>query len=122
MKEVTLACEAFQKLLEEQLQRIANMNSDKVDFSAKETVTIGIVDGDGIGPLIMAHAVKVLKTLLGDEIAKGSVVLKKIEGLTLENRIALNQAVPDDVLAQIKTCDVLLKGPFSKTTANNRPS
>ena len=111
MKEVTLACEAFQKLLEEQLHRIANMNSDKVDFSAKETVTIGIVDGDGIGPLIMAHAVRVLETLLGDEIAKGSIVLKKIEGLTLENRIACNQAVPDDVLAQIKTCDVLLKGP-----------
>ena len=111
MKEVTLACEAFQKLLEEQLQRIANMNSEKVDFSTKETVTIGIVDGDGIGPMIMAHAVKVLETLLGDEIAKGSVVLKKIEGLTLENRIALNQAVPEDVLTQIKSCDVLLKGP-----------
>ena len=111
MKEVKLACEAFQKLLEEQLQRIANMNSEKVDFSTKETVTIGIVDGDGIGPMIMAHAVKVLETLLGDEIAKGSVVLKKIEGLTLENRIARNQAVPEDVLAQIKTCDVLLKGP-----------
>lgn len=111
MKEVTLACEAFQKLLEEQLNRIANMNSEKVDFSTKETVTIGIIDGDGIGPMIMAHAVKVLETLLGDEIAKGSVVLKKIEGLTIENRIALNQAVPEDVLAQIKTCDVLLKGP-----------
>lgn len=111
MKEVTLACEAFQKLLEEQLQRIANMSSEKVDFSAKETVTIGIVDGDGIGPMIMAHAVKVLETLLSEEIARGSVVLKKIEGLTLENRIALNQAVPEDVLAQIKTCDVLLKGP-----------
>ena len=111
MKEVTLACEAFQKLLEEQLNRIANMNSEKVDFSTKETVTIGIIDGDGIGPMIMAHAVKVLETLLGDEIAKGSVVLKKIDGLTIENRIALNQAVPEDVLAQIKTCDVLLKGP-----------
>ena len=77
MKEVTLACEAFGKLLEEQLQRIANMNSEKVDFSAKETVTIGIVDGDGIGSMIMAHAVKVLETLLSDEISKGSVVLKK---------------------------------------------
>ena len=111
MEEVTLACAAFRKLLEEQLQRIANMNSEKVDFSTKETVTIGIVAGDGIGPMIMAHAVKVLETLLADEIARGSVVLKKIEGLTLENRMALNQAVPEDVLAQIKTCDVLLKGP-----------
>ena len=39
------------------------------------------------------------------------MVLKKIEGLTIENRLALGQAVPDDVLAAIKTCDVLLKGP-----------
>ena len=111
MKEVTLACEAFQKLLEEQLNRIANMDSEKVDYAAKETVTIGIIDGDGIGPLIMAHAVKVLETLLSDEISKGSIVLKRIEGLTIENRIAKNQAVPEEVLAQIKTCDVLLKGP-----------
>ena len=111
MKEVTLACEAFQKLLEEQLRRIANMNSEKVDFSAKETVTIGIIDGDGIGPMIMAHAVKVLETLLDREISAGSIVLKRIEGLTIENRLALGQSVPSDTLAQIKTCDVLLKGP-----------
>ena len=111
MKEVTLACEAFQKLLEEQLRRIANMNSEKVDFSTKETVTIGIIDGDGIGPMIMAHAVKVLETLLGKEISAGSIVLKRIEGLTIENRLALGQSVPSDTLAQIKTCDVLLKGP-----------
>ena len=111
MKEVTLACEAFQKLLEEQLRRIANMNSEKVDFSAKETVTIGIIDGDGIGPMIMAHAVKVLETLLDREISAGSIVLKRIEGLTIEKRLALGQSVPSDTLAQIKTCDVLLKGP-----------
>lgn len=111
MKEVTLACEAFQKLLEEQLRRIANMNSEKVDFSAKETVTIGIIDGDGIGPMIMAHAVKVLETLLDREISAGSIVLKRIEGLTIEKRLVLGQSVPSDTLAQIKTCDVLLKGP-----------
>lgn len=111
MKEITLACEAFQKLLEEQLERIAHMDSEKVDFSAKEVVTIGILDGDGIGPQIMAQAVRVLQTLLREEIAKGSVVLKKIEGLTIENRLAKNQAVPEEVLAQIKACDVLLKGP-----------
>ena len=39
------------------------------------------------------------------------VVIKDIEGLTIENRLEKQQAVPDDVLAEIKTCDVLLKGP-----------
>ena len=111
MRELDLACDSFRTLLEEQLARIANMNSEKVDFTTKKTVTIGIIDGDGIGPIIMAHAVKVLETLLADELEQGSVILKRIEGLTIENRLALNKPVPEDVLAQIKTCDVLLKGP-----------
>ena len=109
--DVTKACESFRILLEEQLNRIANINTEKVDFSTKKCVTIGIVDGDGIGPVIMASARRVLETLLADEIAAGSVILKNIEGLTIENRLAQGKPVPEDVLAQIKACDVLLKGP-----------
>ena len=111
MMDVNQACESFRILLEQQLQRIESMNADKIDFTKKETVTIGLVDGDGIGPIIMAQASRVLEKLLADEIAAGSVVLKKIEGLTIENRLAQNKPVPEDVLTQIKTCDVLLKGP-----------
>ena len=109
--DINRACEQFRQLLEEQANRIAAMSEEKVDFSKKETITIGIVDGDGIGPIIMAQAVRVLELLLADKIAAGRVVLKKIEGLTIENRLALGQPVPKDVLAQIKSCDVLLKGP-----------
>ena len=111
MKELNNACEAFRTLLEEQLQRIANMDCEKTDFTTKKTVTIGVVDGDGIGPIITSQATRVLKHLLADEIANGSIVIKEIQGLTIENRLATNQAVPADVLAEIKTCDVLLKGP-----------
>ena len=111
MSDVIQACEAFQKLLQEQLQRIANMKTEKTDFSTKETVTIGVVDGDGIGPIITSQATRVLKKLLADEIEKGSIIIKEIQGLTIENRLAQNKAIPDDVLAQIKTCDVILKGP-----------
>ena len=111
MNEVTKACEAFKVLLEQQLTRIANMNTEKKDFSTQKVITIGVVDGDGIGPIITAQASRVLEKVLSDEIAAGSIVIKQIEGLTLENRLACNQAIPDDVLAQIKTCDVLLKGP-----------
>ena len=109
--DINQACEAFRVLLEEQRSRIANMNTEKTDFTAKKVVTIGIVDGDGIGPYITAHATRVLEKLLADEIAKGSIVLKQIEGLTIENRLAQHKAIPDDVLAQIKACDVILKGP-----------
>ena len=109
--DINQACEAFRVLLEEQQKRIANMDTNKTDFAAKKCVTIGIVDGDGIGPYITAHAARVLEKLLADEIAAGSIVLKKIEGLTIENRMAQHKAIPDDVLAQIKSCDVILKGP-----------
>ncbi len=111
MSAIENACESFRKLMEEQLQRIENMNSEKKDFSTQKIITIGLIDGDGIGPIIMAEAKRVLKVLLAEEIAAGTIVLKEIEGLTIENRLAQNQPVPSDVLAQIKACDVLLKGP-----------
>ena len=105
------ACESFKKLLEEQLLRIENANEEKTDFTNKKVVTVGIIDGDGIGPLILNRAKEVLNILLADEIANGSIILKQIEGLTIENRMALGKSVPKDVLAEIKSCDVLLKGP-----------
>ena len=111
MNDINKACEAFRILLEEQQARIANMSTEKTDFSSKATVTIGVVDGDGIGPIITTQATRVLEKLLADEIAAGSIVLKQIEGLTIENRMAQGKAIPDDVLAQIKSCDVILKGP-----------
>ena len=109
--QILTAVDAFRVLLKEQLDRIDHMSSEKVDFTTKEVVTIGLIDGDGIGPIIMKQAARVLETLLSDDIAAGKVVLKKIDGLTIENRLALNKSVPDDVLAAIKSCDVLLKGP-----------
>ena len=109
--DINQACDAFRKILEEQQARIANMNTEKTDFSAKKIVTIGVVDGDGIGPIITKQATRVLEKVLADEITAGTVVIKYIEGLTIENRIACNQQSPSDVLAEIKTCDVILKGP-----------
>ena len=105
------ACESFKTLLCQQLERVNNYKAQHVDYTTKEVVTIGIIDGDGIGPIITQHATRVLENLLADKIAAGKIVLKKIEGLTLQNRIAQGKPIPDDVLANIKTCDVLLKGP-----------
>ena len=52
-----------------------------------------------------------LEKLLSEEIAAGSVVLRQINGLTIENRMACGQPIPTAVLEEIKACDVLLKGP-----------
>lgn len=109
--DIDSACEQFHILLLEQQARITNMTDESVDYSQKRTITVGIIDGDGIGPIIMAQAVRVLEKLLAKEIQSGAISLKRIEGLTIENRMALGQSVPADVLAQIKSCDVLLKGP-----------
>ena len=105
------ALEHFAAILKEQMDRIANMSTEKTDFSKKETITIGIIDGDGIGPIIMEQAVRVLEKLLAPKVASGKIKIHRIEGLTIENRLALGKPVPEDVLAQIKACDVLLKGP-----------
>ena len=109
--DINQASEAFRILLQEQMTRLEKMNCEKTDFTKKEVITIGVIDGDGIGPIITKHAARVLETLLADKIAAGKIVLKKIEGLTLQNRMAQGKPIPDDVLANIKTCDVLLKGP-----------
>jgi len=111
MFDVNQACEAFKKILEEQLARIDKMDATKTDFTTKDCITIGVVDGDGIGPIITKQAKRVLEKLLADEIAAGTVIIKYIEGLTIENRIACNQPIPSDVMKEIKTCDVILKGP-----------
>jgi len=111
MNEVAYACEQFRKLLEEQLLRANNIQPDATDFSTKKVVTIGLIDGDGIGPIIMEQAVRILEKLLADEISQEKIIIKRIAGLTIENRLQLQESVPKAVLAQIKECDVLLKGP-----------
>lgn len=116
MEHMEKALAHFQALLEEQFKRLETMNKPRKDFATMQTVTIGVCGGDGIGPIITAQAARLLEHLLKDEIAAGKVVIKNIEGLTIENRLTLNQSVPADVLAEIKTCDVLLKGPT--TTPN----
>ena len=109
--QILSAVDAFRVLLRQQLERIDHMNTDKVDFSTKDVVTIGLIDGDGIGAVISPQARRVLEALLADEIRSGRIILKQIQGLTIENRLALGQSVPQQVLEQIRQCDVLLKGP-----------
>ena len=109
--QILSAVDAFRVLLRQQLERIDHMNTDKVNFSTKDVVTIGLIDGDGIGAVISPQARRVLEALLADEIKSGRIILKQIQGLTIENRLALGQSVPQQVLEQIRQCDVLLKGP-----------
>ena len=108
-----LACEKFRKILEKQLVRVEDMKSqgDFVDYGKLDCIRIGVCGGDGIGPTITKEAERVLKFILSDLVESGKVEFVTIDGLTLENRIANNKAIPDDVLAELKSCEIILKGP-----------
>ena len=104
------AVSKYRELLVSQVERAEKMNAKPAE-EKKEKIVIGVVGGDGIGPIITAQAKRALEAILKDEIQAGKIELRTIEGLTIENRLAVGKAVPDDVLAEIKACDVLLKGP-----------
>ena len=94
------AVEKFRSILTEQIARERKMEEDEcvTDYGKLPKIIIGICGGDGIGPIISAESRRLLEFLLKDEIAAG-------------NRIAHNKAIPDDVLAEIKACNVILKAP-----------
>ena len=104
---------AFEKIVEEQLARVERLNAagEMTDYTKLDKTIIGVLDGDGIGPIITESCKKILQTLLADEISAGTIELRDIKGLTIENRVAKMETVPEDVLAAIKECNVLLKGP-----------
>jgi isocitrate dehydrogenase (NAD+) len=103
----------FEKLIRQQLDRIERMKTDEdwIDYKKLATIPIGVLGGDGIGPIITAHSVTVLKALLKDEVASKKVAFIDIDGLTIENRAKHGAAIPDDVLADIRQYPLHLKGP-----------
>lgn len=119
--ELDAAVEKFKALVEMQLKRVDRMKADKefTDYSKLEQIVIGVCGGDGIGPTISNEAMRVLKYLLADDEKKGRIVFKVIDGLTIENRVKAMKAIPDDVLAELKTCNVILKGPTTTPRAGD---
>lgn len=113
-KDIFTAQEKFGKLIENESVRIERMKQAEkpTDFSTKDKIVVGILPGDGIGPIIMKQALRVLRVLAAPEIESGKVEIREIEGMTIENRVAKLQSLPPEVLAEVKQCDVLLKGPM----------
>ena len=114
MESIKSAQEKFAELIQSEFERIERMKADKevTDFSKLDKIVIGVLPGDGIGPIIMKEALKVLNNLLAPEIASGHVEIRVIEGMTIENRAAKLQSLPDDVFEEIKKCNVIIKGPM----------
>ena len=113
-QQIKAAQEKLAELIRSDFARIERMKADQevTDFSKLETITIGVMPGDGIGPIIMEQALRILNDLLAPEITSGKVKIRIIEGMTIERRAELNESLPEDVLAACKECNVLIKGPF----------
>ncbi len=109
------------KLIDAQLARVERMKTEGgfLDYEALSPLVIGICGGDGIGPAITAQGKRVLARLLAEEIAAGKIELRDVGGLTIENRVAHNRAIPEDVLEQLKACHVILKGPTTTPKAGD---
>ena len=110
---VKAAQEKFGALLRKQLERVEALKGegDWTDYSKLDKLIIGVCGGDGIGPYICASAQKVMEFLLADKIKAGKVEIRQIDGLTIERRVEVMKAIPDDTLAELKKCHVILKGP-----------
>ena len=112
-KHINKATIHFQKLLQDQLARVDRMSTveEQTDYAALNPIIVGILGGDGIGPFIAAEAQRVLESLLQVPLDAGKITFRVIEDLTIEKRAEVRQAIPDDVLEEIKECHVTLKGP-----------
>ena len=112
-KHINKATIQFQKLLQDQLARVDRMSTveEQTDYAALNPIIVGILGGDGIGPFIAAEAQRVLESLLQVPLDAGKITFRVIEDLTIEKRAEVRQAIPDDVLEEIKECHVTLKGP-----------
>ena len=121
-KAIQMAQEKFGALVRKQLERVEVLKNegDWVDYSKLDKLIIGVCGGDGIGPYICASAQKVMEVLLADKIAAGKVEIRQIDGLTIERRVEVMKAIPDDTLEELKKCHVILKGPTT-TPAKGDP-
>ena len=120
-EKISGAVKAFEALLKAQLERNDRIKATKdfTDYAKLDKIVIGVCGGDGIGPVITAESARVLKYMLADEVKSGKIEFRNIDGLTIENRIAHMQAIPDDVLSELKECDVILKGPTTTPQAGD---
>ena len=115
------AAEKFAALVQMQLERNERIKAEKefTDYKSLDKIIVGVCGGDGIGPIITNEAARVLQHLLADDVTSGRIEFCTIDGLTIETRAAQHKAIPDDVLAELKKCHVILKGPTTTPRAGD---
>lgn len=119
--QLNAAVEKFAALVKEQNKRNERIKAegDFIDYKKLDKLTIGVCGGDGIGPIITKEAARVLAFLLKEDVESGKIEFKDIDGLTIENRVKVMKAIPDDVMEELKKCPVILKGPTTTPQAGD---
>lgn len=119
--EILQAQEKFGELIQSEFARIERMKADSeiTDYEKLDKIVVGVLPGDGIGPIIMEQALRVLKALMKEEVENGKLEIRIIEGMTIENRAAKMQSLPDEVFEEVKKCNVILKGPMVTPRASD---
>ena len=77
---IQAAKEHFGVILEQQLERVERLKQEQdwVDYKSISPIIIGMLGGDGIGPMISEETQAVLEYLLRDPVAAGKVVFRVI--------------------------------------------
>lgn len=112
-KNIEMAKKHFGKIIEEQLERIEMIKQKKewINYQELKPIFIGIIGGDRIESQFCKHANKLLEFILKDEIENMDVKIINIKEPEIENHVELMNEIPNDVLEEIKKCDVILKVP-----------
>ncbi|MBQ6624502.1 MAG: isocitrate/isopropylmalate dehydrogenase family protein [Clostridia bacterium] len=120
-EQINEAVKKFEALITEQSARsdLIKTQGDFLDYDNLDKIIIGVCGGDGIGPIITKESARVLEYMLKDEVDAGKIEFKVIDGLTIENRVKVNKAIPDDVMEELKKCHVILKGPTTTPQAGD---
>ena len=108
-------------MIEADYDRIDRMKQEQmpIDFDKLDSIIVGVMPGDGIGPILMPLALRVMRELVGEELDSSRIQIRMIEGMTIENRVAKLDSLPPECLEQIKLCHVLLKGPMCTPRAGD---
>ena len=121
MEAVNSAVKKFGTLIEQDLERVSRMKEadEFTDFKALDRIVIGVLPGDGIGPVLMEQALRVLRSLIQNELDRGRIEIRIIEGMTIEKRAERRESLPADIFEKIKKCNVILKGPMVTPRASD---
>lgn len=122
--DIDRAKELFGELLAGQEGRIERMKTagSSPDYGKLDTIVIGYIPGDGIGPVIMEQALRVLRYLLRKPLADGRIELIEIPYMSLADRAEKMECIPAESMAVMEKCHVILKGPLDNITVKALPS